>query len=168
MPLVEPPPTQIAIQIPSGHSIESLHPSLQPAVVGIDVLDMENPFLHPDASLDIHGLMGNSGILCHSLEGFAPVGAQESILPKHRLKGAPEMLRINSIKNRIKGLTIAIPGNQNGNLLNGKPWFCRFSSPFPSWPRQFPLTFEGLQEKSLVCLRYAGQPSGRVAQPFRI
>lgn len=134
MPLVEPPPTQIALQIPSGHSIESLHPSLQPAVVGIDVLNMENPFLHPDASLDIHGLVGNSGILYHSLEGFAPVGAQEGILPKHRLKGGPEMLRINSIKNRIKGLTIAIPGNQNGNLLTGKPWFCRFSFPFPPFP----------------------------------
>jgi hypothetical protein len=90
---------------------------------------------------------GNSGILCPSLKGFAPVGAQESIFSKHRLKGGPEMLRINSIKNRIKGLTIAIPNNQNGNLLIGKPWFCRFSSPFPSWPRQFPLTFEGLQKK---------------------
>ena len=130
MPLVEPPPTQIAIQIPSGHSIESLQPSLPPAVVGIDVLDMENPFLHPDARLDIHGLVGNSGIPCHSLEGFAPVGAQEGILPKHRLTGGPEMLRINSIKNRLKGLPVAIPGNQNGRLLNGKPRFCRFSSPF--------------------------------------
>ena len=78
MPLVEPPPTQIAIQIPSGHSFKSLPPSLQPAGLGIDVLGMENPFLHPDASLDMHGLVvGNSGILCHSLEGFAPVGAQK-------------------------------------------------------------------------------------------
>src|SRR5450759_2795072 len=89
MPLVEPSPTQIAIQIPSGHTFESLQPSLQPAVVGIDVLDMENPFLHPDTSLDIHGLVGNSGILCHSLEGFAPVGAQEVSFPSTGLRAAP-------------------------------------------------------------------------------
>ena len=41
MTLKEPSPTQIAAR----HSVEPLHPSLQPAVVGIDVLDMENPLL---------------------------------------------------------------------------------------------------------------------------
>ena len=138
MPLVKSPPTQIAIQIPSGHSFKSLHPSLQPAVVGIDVLDMENPLLHSDASLDIHSLVGNSSILCHSLEGFAPVGAQESILPKHRLKGGPEMLRINSIKNSIKGLTIAIPSNQNGNLLIRKALVLPLFLPFPELASAIP------------------------------
>ncbi len=55
--LKEPSPTRIAVQVPGRHSVEPLHPSLQPAVVGIDVVDMENPLLHSDARLDVQGYL---------------------------------------------------------------------------------------------------------------
>ncbi len=53
MALNKPSPPQIAVQVPGRHLVEPLPPSLQLALVGIDVLDLGNPLLHSDPRLDV-------------------------------------------------------------------------------------------------------------------
>ena len=138
MTLKETPPPQITVQVPGRHSIEPPHPPLQSAVVGVDVLDMENLLLHPDTCLDIQGLVSNSSLFGHRLECFAPIRTEERILAEDRYEGRSKMLGIKPLKHCIEGLPMAVTSDQNGDLFGGKPRLGRFSPPFPCRPWQFP------------------------------
>src|SRR3954469_7170447 len=55
-PLQGPSPAEIVRQVARRDAVEAAHPALQPAVVGVHVLDVEGAVAHPDAGGDIDRL----------------------------------------------------------------------------------------------------------------
>src|SRR5947208_1737470 len=70
-------------QVARRDAVEAAHPALQPAVVGVHVLDVEGAVAHPDAGRDVDRFVadaargGEGGValqLCFSLQVRAPCG----------------------------------------------------------------------------------------------
>src|SRR5680860_962506 len=61
-------PSQIMIEVASGHAVESLHPAFPSAVIRVDVLHMERGSPYADALGEIDRLMCDAAGL-----GIAPV-----------------------------------------------------------------------------------------------
>ena len=60
MTLKEAAPAEIVLQVLSGDAVEASHPSLQAAVVGIDVLDVEDAVQHPRSLLHVNRAVGDA------------------------------------------------------------------------------------------------------------
>src|SRR3954471_4332433 len=59
-PLQGPSPAEIVRQVARRDAVEAAHPALQPAVVGVHVLDVEGAVAHPDAGGDIDRLVADA------------------------------------------------------------------------------------------------------------
>src|SRR5437763_9280782 len=55
-PLERSSPTEIVRQVARRDAVEAAHPALQPAVVGVHVLDVEGAVAHPNPGRDIDRL----------------------------------------------------------------------------------------------------------------
>ena len=58
-----PMPSQIVVEVASGHTMETLHPAFPSAVVGVDVLHMERGTSHANALGQIDWLMRDAAML---------------------------------------------------------------------------------------------------------
>src|SRR5690242_20875160 len=56
-PLQGPSPAEIVRQVARRDALEAAHPALQPAVVGVHVLDVEGAVAHPDAGREVDRLV---------------------------------------------------------------------------------------------------------------
>src|SRR5580704_3813880 len=55
--LDHPAPAQIAVEVACGDTIEAAHPLLEPAVVGVDVLNMEDTLTHSLSGSNVERFM---------------------------------------------------------------------------------------------------------------
>ena len=67
MTLKEAAPAEIVLQVLSGDAVEVAHPSLQAAVVGIDVLDVEDAVQHSQSLLHVDRAVGDSSFASEGL-----------------------------------------------------------------------------------------------------
>src|ERR687884_464117 len=59
-PLQGPSPAEIVRQVARRDAVEAAHPALQPAVVGVHVLDVEGALAHPDAGREVERLVAGA------------------------------------------------------------------------------------------------------------
>lgn len=55
-------PAEVVLKVFGRHAVEATHPGFQADVMGIDVLDVEDPIHHPDALLHIDRTVSDSGL----------------------------------------------------------------------------------------------------------
>ena len=65
-------PAQIVVQIFGRHSMEPSHPSFQPRMVGVCVLDVVDAGQNPDSLADIHRSMGHTHFPGRQGDGALP------------------------------------------------------------------------------------------------
>ena len=70
-----PPPPEVAWQISGGDAVERLHPCLEAAVIGVDVLDMEDAVSNILASGDVDRLMSDADLTRNDAIGATGIGA---------------------------------------------------------------------------------------------
>src|SRR3954470_9030645 len=71
-PLQGPSPAEIVRQVARRDAVEAAHPALQPAVVGVHVLDVEGAVAHPDPGGDIDRLVADATLSGEGGVGLAP------------------------------------------------------------------------------------------------
>jgi len=112
-----------------SHAMESLHPRLESAVVGIDVLHVIYLGNHPDARRQIDSAVSDAHCPSGSYYGLAAVGAEDRITGQNWLKGGVNVRLIRFLKNEVGGVPVTVTTNQNRNLFVGQASFRRFAAP---------------------------------------
>jgi hypothetical protein len=108
------------------HAVEAAHPALQPAVVGVDILDVERTVAHPQAAGDVDRLVvqpllgGKAGV------SLGAVGAEHGIWRHRRAQRRRDRLRARVGPHGINGVTRAVAGDQGRDLL-------RRETPLAGW-----------------------------------
>ena len=72
-------PAEIVWQILGRDAVEAIHPLLQTGVVGIDVLEMEDELLDPDACGQVERFVGDVGGFRYCPIGGGPIGAKNGL-----------------------------------------------------------------------------------------
>lgn len=81
-------PAEIVGQVLGGDAMESRHPGFRATVIGVDVLDVKDPVLDPNALRQIERLMGDIGFLSEGLVDGQPIGASAASRSRRGLSTA--------------------------------------------------------------------------------
>ena len=151
-PLQHTSPAEVVPQILGRHSMESEHPPLQPRVVGIRVLDVKNSHQNPDPLVQVDGPVGNAKLPGRQGQSPfpSPVGDEDRVPVHEGTQHGFNGLMVARRKDRLRGGSRAVADHQHRNLFPGQSPLRGPSSPFSRKPRKRPLSFEGLQEVSLI------------------
>src|SRR4051794_41292438 len=83
-PLERSSPTEIVRQVARRDAVEAAHPALQPAVVGVHVLDVEGAVAHPNPGRDIDRLVADAALGGEGGVGLRAVPAEGGVAGDHR------------------------------------------------------------------------------------
>jgi len=131
--LQAPTPAQVIRQVLGCDTVEVGQPSFQPAIVGVDVLDMEGVVDHPNASADIDGLVSDIELLGQGDIDGATIGAQYGIVVEDRFQDGSHRLGIGARQDRIGRCRGAVACDQYRDLFVRQPSLGRFATPFARW-----------------------------------
>src|SRR3954454_5994396 len=76
VPLKRSSPAEIVRQVARRDAVEAAHPALQPAVVGVHVLDVEGAVAHPNPGRDIDRLVADAALGGEGGVGLGAVRAE--------------------------------------------------------------------------------------------
>src|SRR6476646_7956307 len=82
-PLERSSPAEIVRQVARRDAVEAAHPALQPAVVGVHVLDVEGALADADAGGDIDRLVADAALGGEGGVGLGAVRAQHGVAGDH-------------------------------------------------------------------------------------
>ena len=134
-----------------SHAMESSHPSLESAVVGVDVLHVINLGNHPDTRRQIDFVVGNPHLPGGCNQCLAAVGAKDGIRGQNGLEGRANVRLIRFLKNEVGGASGTVTADQHRNLFVGQASFRRFPAAL-AWCtfHAFLLPLERFKEECLV------------------
>ena len=110
-------PAQVVVEILGGDAVEAAQPGFQATVVGIDVLDVEDAFEHPNALLYVQRSVRYAGHAGEGFVGVGPVRAKNRIGIDQRPEHGDDMRCIEPLQAKVGRLAAAIPNHQDGNLV---------------------------------------------------
>jgi hypothetical protein len=146
-------PSQVVSQVAGGYAVEAVHPFLQAAIVGIDVLDMINTRDDALTGCQIDWPMRDPHFSGGSSQGLCTIGAQNDIRRQKRLERSANVFLVGLLQHEVCGVSRPIPANQDRRLFFGCTVFARFSAPFAGSPLQpLPFAFLRLKEVGFVYL----------------
>ena len=135
-----------------GNAVEARHPTLEPAVVGVDVLDVEGLVDHADAGAEVDGGVGNVGGLGKAAVDRGAIGAQHRIGvhegPEHGRHGRG----VGLWQYRVRGARAAVAHDQHGDLLVRQAALRGRTAALTRRARQMALALVGFEEVGLVGL----------------
>lgn len=119
-------PSEIVIEVAGGHTMETLHPALPSAVIGVDVLYMKRRSAHANTLSEIDGLMNEVAI-----SGVAPVHrcairAQHRCTIQTMADRVVNHLRIDRAEGAGQGMAFPIGNNQDPDFVVGITAFSGF------------------------------------------
>src|SRR3954452_6345979 len=116
-PLQGPSPAEIVRQVARCDAVEAAHPALQPAVVGVHVLDVEGAVAHPDPGGDIDRLVADATLSGEGDVGLGAVRAQHGVAGDHGPERRPDGLGPEVGQHGIDRVAGAVAGDQRRDLL---------------------------------------------------
>ena len=128
------PPAQIILQVLGGYAVEAMHPAFEAAVVGIDVLDMEDTVDDAWAVLDVERSVGNPGGASKGGINAGTVGAQNRLLIDQRPECRDHVCRIEFFQFEVSGLPTAIAYHEDRNLFSAEAALAGYATPVTGWP----------------------------------
>ena len=149
--LQDAPPTEIAGKVFCGNPIESLHPLLESAVVGVDVLDMKQGLFFVDELVRRNQLVGDALAVHESPQGVATINAHNVFLRDHTTDEQFDGFGRKVRQNPVRGAAKTVTGHQNGDLLTGNTSLGGLSAPFPGGAAQFATPLPGFQNVCFIC-----------------
>ncbi|MNZ63229.1 hypothetical protein D3C78_813730 [compost metagenome] len=131
--------------------METGHPGLQAAVIGIHVLDMEGAL---GAALlpQVQPMVGNAFGLGKAVVDRGTVGTQDRVWVEQRLQCRAHMRSIEFLQVEVRMPPTSVTHNQHRDLLGGKAAAACRAAALAGWTRQLALALERFQEKGLVSL----------------
>lgn len=127
--------------------MEATHPAFEPAVVGIDVLDVEDAVDDAWAVLDVERAVGNAGGASKGGINTGTVGTQDRLLIEQRPERRDDVCRIAFFQFEVGDLPAAIAHHEHWNLLGAEATLAGHAAPMAGWAWQAALTFEGFEEE---------------------
>ena len=103
--------------------METVHPCLQAAVIGVHILHMKNLLHDADACFHIHSLEQYIQFPCHSHITGVAVCAKHAVFGENRLDNLSGLFADDLLQDRVGGLSTPVPANQHRNLFIGQPQF---------------------------------------------
>ena len=155
-------PAEIAVEVFRRHAVEPPHPSLQPARVGIDVLDVIDA--PPPLALALHQAdMQNALLVGEGAERLLPPstkigGDEDRVTSDQRTEQSGNGFFRAVVEDSIRGRLVSVARNQNGNLLFGQATLFGFATAFARVSVEMVRAFFGKQENGLVGFHGAFQP----------
>src|SRR3954447_13647437 len=124
-PLERSSPAEIVWEITRGDAVEAAHPALQPAVVGVHVLDVEGPVADADAGRDVDRLVADAALGGEGGVGLSTIRAQHGIAGDDRPERCPDGLSPKVGQHGIGGVAGAVAGDQRRDPLGREAAFAR-------------------------------------------
>ena len=87
-------PSEVTGKVLGCDAVETSHPSFEPAVVGIDVLNMEGVVHYANAVTQVDGLVDDMGLLGKGAVDGVAVGAQHGVGIENRFQNGANSLGI--------------------------------------------------------------------------
>lgn len=147
------PPPQVVSKISGRHAVEPFHPFLQPTVVRVDVLDMEDALDHAFSMGGMDRPVGDPRFLGQREVLGKTVVAEDGLLVQNGDQGLFERLCRNVRKHDLRGDGAPVPCHQDRNPLPGRgALISGRGSPLPGGTVQMSLPFPGPADERLVRL----------------
>src|ERR1039458_7516221 len=112
-------PTEIARKIMCSHAMETMHPSLEAAVIGVHVLHMPGS-VNANPSGEIHWMMRHSDVLGHGGQHLAAVSAKNGIMGQKRRQDCPDVQLVDRFEDKVGRIAGAVPCHEDRNLFVGQ------------------------------------------------
>src|SRR3954453_20790697 len=116
-PLQGPSPAEIVRQVARRDAVEAAHPALQPAVVGVHVLDVEGAVAHPDPGGDIDRLVADATLSGEGDVGLGTVRADDGVAGDHGPERRGDGVGPQAGHHGVGGVAGAVAGDQRRDLL---------------------------------------------------
>ena len=154
-------PTKITGKVMSSHAIESANPSFEPAIVGIDVLNVINLGDHSNACSEIDRTVSDSHFPRGRTQRLPTVGAENDIACQERLESRADVPFVSLLKHEVSGTPRSITTNQYRNLFVRQTAFrCLSATLARRTSHALLLALERFKEKRLVRFGNADQAQG--------
>lgn len=127
-------PAQIVLQVLGGHTVEATHPTFEPTVVSIDVLDVKDAIEDAWAMLNVKRPVGDSGGTGEGGINAGAVGAQNGFLIEQRLECRDHVCRIELFQFEVSGLSAAVAHHEHRNLFGAEAALAGYATPVAGWP----------------------------------
>src|SRR4051812_7505421 len=124
-PLERSSPTEIVRQVARRDAVEAAHPALQPAVVGVHVLDVEGAVAHPDPGGDIDRLVADAALGGEGGVGPGAVPAEDGGGGDHGPERRGDGVGAEVGQHGVGGVAGAVAGDQRRDLLGREPALAR-------------------------------------------
>lgn len=104
------------MQIADGDAAERLHPCLESAVVGVDVLDTEDAVADLCSSGDVNWLMVDAGLASYDARAESGIGPQQGVGGELWDQVFAERLRGQVVEDRVIGDFLPVAHDKYWNL----------------------------------------------------
>jgi hypothetical protein len=157
----QPSPTEIIGKVMSGDAVESVHPLLEPTIVGVHVLDVIHLADHPNARSQIDWAMSNADFTHSSTQGPTAVGAKNRIACQQRLERRADVLLVSLLQYEVGCIATTVTANQHRNLFGGQTTLRGFAATFMGLALHAVFfTLERLKKVGFISLGNANQARG--------
>ena len=113
----QPAPAEVVWQVFGGDAVKAKHPLLQPRVVGIDVLDMEDVLLDPDTCGEVDGFVGDVSGFGHGPIRGRSIGTKNALGREKLQEQTTERLLVGPGQHGIEMFALPILHHKGRNLL---------------------------------------------------
>jgi len=144
-------PAEIVGKVMCGDAVETAHPFLESAIVGIDVLNMVNPGNNTNTSGQVNRTMSDADFPCGGSQSLAAIRAENGILRQNGLEGCTDVLLVGLDQHEVGCATGPIPADQHGNLFVRQTALRCLTAPLAGCTRHPALlAFERFEEKGFI------------------
>lgn len=156
-------PPQVIDEVLGRNTMEPRHPALQPAVIGIDVLDVEGSFSDPLPRPGMHDVMRDSTGAGKGGVNGCSIRAQHRLAIDQRQEGVSHMRGIELVQLEVGSVSFTVANHHNRDLVFARSTRGPDTAALASRPGQAALSLEGLQEEGLI--RFDNAALTRIAMP---
>ena len=130
------PPAQVMIKILGGDAMERAQPLFEPAVVTIDVVDMQVRRLWSRTAGFRQDTARNFRLAGEANDRLAAVATELIVRRDHTIKSGRDGSPVEFGQHGIRGPPAPVPRDQDRNLLGGQASLTRLAAAFPWRTRQ--------------------------------
>lgn len=109
--------------------MEAMHPFLESAAVGVDVLDGVDARDDADTGGQVHRTVRNAHRARHRAEGLTALDAENGVTCQERLECGSDVFLVRLHKHKVGGVPGAVPAHQHRNLFVGPAALRRLAAP---------------------------------------
>jgi hypothetical protein len=165
------PPAEVVGEVFGGHAIEPIQPSLEAAVVSVDVIEVEVRRLGGRLARRRHRVQGNFGLAREGGDRSAAIADQMIFGRDDARQRRADRGAVDLGQHSVEGRALPVASDKNGNVFLIEAGMPRRSSALARLAAQIgPAAFEGFEEKvssastmpvSALGLSVAGEPRNR-------